>query len=70
MNEALEQRLIRVESHLAHLEKLCDELNRIVAEQDKQLLRLQTQQRAITELLANQELERIRGDRTKPPHYS
>ena len=30
MNETLEQRLIRVESSLAHLEKLCDDLNRIV----------------------------------------
>ncbi|GDY20728.1 hypothetical protein LBMAG56_20740 [Verrucomicrobiota bacterium] len=70
MNETLEARLIRVESHLAHLEKLCDDLNRIVAEQDKQLTRLQFQQRTTTELLANQELERIHADHSKPPHYS
>ena len=70
MNESLEARLIRVESHLAHLEKLCDDLNRIVAEQDKTLTRLRTQQRTTTELLANQELERIHADHTKPPHYA
>ena len=70
MNETLEQRLIRVESSLAHLEKLCDDLNRIVAEQDKQLTKLQTLHRSTIDQLATFELERIHADHTKPPHYS
>jgi uncharacterized coiled-coil protein SlyX len=69
MEPSLEQRLVEIESTVAHLEKLCDELNRVVVEQAKQLTKLQAQQNATADTLTTFELERIHADRAKPPHY-
>ncbi len=64
------ERLVRAEASLAHLEHQYDQLNRVVVEQAKLLERLRKQLERLTETLETQELERIRGTSAKPPHYS
>ena len=69
MNSDLEERLERMETAIAHLEKLCEELNRVVIEQGKALRRLQTRQQQLSETVEQAELERIKATNPKPPHY-
>lgn len=64
-----DERLARIESHLAHLERLGEELNKVVAEQSRAITRLQARQRKIAETLEAQEGERIRQTNPRPPHY-
>jgi uncharacterized coiled-coil protein SlyX len=67
-NDAAE-RLERLESTVAHLERLCEELNAVVIEQGKALRRMQSQQARIAESVELAELERIKSTNAKPPHY-
>ena len=69
MDQNLEDRLERMESAIAHLEKLCEELNRVVIEQGKTLRKLQTRQQQLSETVEQAELERIKATNPKPPHY-
>jgi len=62
-------RLVNIESNLAHLEHLVEQLNRVVVEQGRVITRLQAQQQQISASLENQELDRIKGTNAKPPHY-
>lgn len=65
----LSRRLERIEAHLAHVERLHDELNEVVVEQARLLKKLQTQIRRISAAVEAAELERIRATNPKPPHY-
>jgi uncharacterized coiled-coil protein SlyX len=69
MAETSPERLQRVESHLAHVEHLCDQLNQIVTQQSRELERLKIQQVKMARALESVELERIRQTNAKPPHY-
>jgi uncharacterized coiled-coil protein SlyX len=69
VDEELSERLNRIESHLAHVEHLCDQLNQVVLEQGRQLARLTAQQQRACETIESIELERIKGTQQKPPHY-
>jgi uncharacterized coiled-coil protein SlyX len=69
MNDPLLQRLEKIESHLAHLENLCDKLNEVVIDQGKVLKKLQTHQQRLAQTVETMEVERIKSDRSKPPHY-
>jgi len=69
MNEALSERLEKIESHLAHLEHLHDKLNEVVIDQAKALKKLQTYQQRLAQTVESMESERIKSDRSKPPHY-
>jgi len=62
-------RLIQIESHLAHVERLCEELNKVLVEQGRTIARLQAQQQKLSESLETQEGERIRQTNPRPPHY-
>jgi len=64
-----DERLEQVESAIAHLEKLCEELNRVVIEQGKVLRRLQARQQQLSETVEQTELDRIKSTNPKPPHY-
>ena len=64
----LEQRLERVEIHLAHVERLNEELNHVVIEQSRQITRLQAVVRQLSESVERTELDRIRATNPKPPH--
>jgi uncharacterized coiled-coil protein SlyX len=65
----LQRRLERIEAHLAHVERLHDELNEVVVEQSKLIKKLQTQVRRMSDSVETAELERIRATNPKPPHY-
>ena len=63
-----EERLVRVETLIAELERMVEALNRAVMEQGNALRRLHSQQTKVTSTVENLELERIRSTNSKPPH--
>ncbi|MSR66262.1 MAG: SlyX family protein [Pedosphaera sp.] len=69
MSDTNEDRLVRIESHVAELEQLVEELNGVIVEQQKQISKLQLQASNFSQLIQWQELERIKETKTKPPHY-
>lgn len=62
-------RLEQLESALAHLEHQHEQLNQVVIEQARIIARLQKEVARASEAMENQELERIRANNQKPPHY-
>ena len=69
MDAPLAARLLKVESALAHLEHQHEQLNGVVAEQSRTLARLQKEVARASQAMESQELERIRANNQKPPHY-
>lgn len=69
MEDTTEGRFIRIESHVAELEQLVEELNGVIVEQQKQIAKLQTQANSFSQMIEAQELERIKETSSKPPHY-
>ena len=69
MDPELSQRLERIESHLAHLERQYEELNQVVIEQSATIKKLQSQQQRMAQTVEASELERIKATNPKPPHY-
>jgi SlyX protein len=69
MNDETSQRLERLEAHVAHLEHQVDQLNDVIIEQGRlveQLKKLAQRQASTMETL---ELERLKCNNPKPPHY-
>lgn len=69
MQEDIHERLNKLESHLMHVEHLCDQLNQVVLEQSRQITKLLALQQRLSESVETMELERIKANNTKPPHY-
>ena len=69
MPDANSQRIDRLESHLAHLEHQVEQLNGVVIEQGKLLDRLRKETQRQSNALQTLELERIKSNVQKPPHY-
>jgi uncharacterized coiled-coil protein SlyX len=69
MNDDISTRLGRIESHLAHLEHQLDEMNGVIVAQDKLLERLKKEIQRQSTAMESLELERIKANNTKPPHY-
>lgn len=69
MDSELAQRLERIESYAAHLERQYEELNQVVIEQGKALRKIQAHQLRLSESVETAELDRIRSTNAKPPHY-
>jgi len=69
MNEDIFIRLGRIESHLAHLEHQLDQMNGVIVAQDKLLERLKKEVHRQSTAMESLELERIRANNAKPPHY-
>ena len=65
----LHSRMIQLETNVAHLERLTEELNTVVALQQRSVDKLHHRLRKLEENLNSQELERIRVADTRPPHY-
>ena len=65
----LAQRLEKIETHLAHLEHQYEQLNQVVVEQGRLLARLQKDSAKNSDALQSMEMERIRANNPKPPHY-
>ena len=64
-----EERLVNIESDLTHLEQLVESLNQTIIGQDKIILQLQTLLNRLTSGLESKEVDSIKGNVTKPPHY-
>ncbi len=69
MTEDLPNRLQQIEQHIAHLEHHVDQMNTILLEQQNVLMRLKKEVQRQTQTLQTMELERIKANITKPPHY-
>jgi|TARA_B100000959_G_scaffold29801_1_gene28579 uncharacterized coiled-coil protein SlyX len=64
-----EGRLVKIESSLAHMEQLTETLNETIIEQDKTIRRLSQQVEQLTDRLASDDMNAIKENVTKPPHY-
>ena len=64
-----DDRLVKIESALAHLEQLTEALNQTVIQQDKTIRRLNQQVDQLTERIAADDLESIKGNNVPPPHH-
>ncbi len=69
MDTELAQRLERLESHVAHLERHYEELNQVIIEQAKSLRKIQANQQRLADTVETTELDRIKSTNAKPPHY-
>lgn len=69
MSDATSQRIDRLESHLAHLEHQVEQLNDVVIAQGKLLDRIRTETQRQSGAMQTLELERMKSNVQKPPHY-
>ena len=65
----MDQRLEKLETSVAFLERQYEELNIVVVAQGKALARIQAELARATDALQTAEIERIRSNNPKPPHY-
>jgi SlyX protein len=59
----------KLESYVAHLEHQVEQLNEVVVEQGKLLEKLKKEIQRQSSSLQTVELERVRSNVQKPPHY-
>ena len=69
MSEGHDERLVKIESALAHLEQLAESLNETVIDQSKSLRRLTHQMDQLTDRMAAEDMKAAKENITKPPHY-
>ena len=69
MSDDNTQRIEKLESHVAHLEHQVEQLNDVVVEQGKLLDKLRKEVQRLSGSLQTLELERVRSNVQKPPHY-
>jgi uncharacterized coiled-coil protein SlyX len=63
------RRIEKIETHLAHLEHQVEQLNGVVVEQAKLLERLKKEVQRQSSAMQTMELEGIKSNLQKPPHY-
>ena len=63
------RRIEKLESHVAHLEHQVEQLNEVVIEQGKLLDKLRKEIQRQSGSLQTLELERMKSNVQKPPHY-
>ena len=63
------QRMDKLESHVAHLERQVEQLNGVIIDQGKLLDRLKKEVQRQSSILQTLELERMKSNVQKPPHY-
>ncbi len=63
------RRTEKLETNLAHLEYQVEQLNSVVIEQGKLLDRLKKEIQRQSRAMETLELERIKSNNPKPPHY-
>ena len=64
-----DNRIISIESNLAHLEKTIESLNETIINQDKTIQHLQNQITSLSSATEFDQMEKIKGTIKKPPHY-
>ena len=60
---------MKIESALAHLENLTETLNETIIAHEKTLRQQQQQINQMTDAMQTKEMDAIKGNVTKPPHY-
>jgi len=70
MSNGNEERLVNIESALAHVDQLTESLNETMVEQAKSIRRLTQQIDQLTERMAAEDMKTAKDNITKPPHYS
>jgi len=63
------RRMEKLETNLAHLEHQVEQLNEVVVEQGKLLERMKREVQRQSSAMETMELERIKSNQQKPPHY-
>jgi SlyX protein len=63
------RRIEKLESHLAHLEHQVEQLDGVLIEQGKMLERLKKEVQRQSTVMQTMELDRIKSNNAKPPHY-
>ena len=69
MNDEILQRLGQIESHVTHLEHQVEQLNEVLVGQSRVVELLKKQVQRQSGVLETMELERIKANNVKPPHY-
>jgi uncharacterized coiled-coil protein SlyX len=69
MNEDVSARLGKIESNLAHLEHQVEQMNAVIIEQGRLVERLKKEAQRQTSAMETLELERIKANNARPPHY-
>ena len=69
MSNGNNERLVKIESAMAHLEQLAEALNETVIDQSKSLRRLTQQMDQLTDRMAAKDMKAAKDNITKPPHY-
>ncbi len=69
MDKQTAERIEKLESHIAHLERQYEELNGVVIQHGRVLARLQKEIVKTSGAVQSMEIERIRGNNPKPPHH-
>ena len=69
MNDASPDHLAQLEAAMAHLERQVEQLNEVVIEQGKLLDRLKKEVQRQSAAMQTLELERIKANAARPPHY-
>lgn len=69
MSDQITQRFEKLEAHIAHLERQVEQLNEVIIEQGKLVERLKKEVQRNSTAMETMELERIKSNITKPPHY-
>ena len=64
-----EDRIISIESSLAHLEQTIESLNQTVIAQEKTIQNLQNQITGLSTAAEFEQIEKIKSTIKKPPHY-
>lgn len=60
---------MKIESALAHLENLTETLNETIIAHEKTLRQQQQQIKQMTDAMQTKEMDAIKDNVTKPPHY-
>lgn len=69
MSDETSERLQKVEASLAHLENQVEQLNEVVIEQGKLIERMKKELQKQSVAMRTMELERMKSNNPKPPHY-
>ena len=69
MTDESSQRMERLEASVAHLEHQVEQLNGVIIEQGKLLERLKKEVQRQSTAMQTRELDRIKANNPKPPHY-
>ena len=64
-----DDRIISIESSLAHLEQTMESLNQTVIEQERTIQNLQNQITGLSSATEFDQMEKIKSTIKKPPHY-